>query len=300
MSMDIKVGDLVGRRSYGCDVVFRVHEIKHQNDKCIIILKGVNLRIIADAPEGDIIKLPLSKINEDIRSFDDRICKLKRKVEKKEKKVATLSRAGFYREEFQVFSRPGTVLHIDGDKNYLDMCMKSYQELNINAVGRVLPESDQPKQVESLLRQYMPDILVLTGHDAYMKPQQTRGQVQTQRDGNNLENYRNSKYFIESVKNARKYEPYLDNLVVFAGACQSYFEGIMEAGANFASSPERVLIHALDPVLICEKIALTSIEKIVPLREVLTGTITGLHGIGGVQTRGKYREGMPKSLYNTV
>ena len=298
--MDIKVGDLVGRRSYGCDIVFRVHEIKHQNDKYIIILKGLNLRIIADAPEADIIKLPPSKINEDIKNFDDRVSKLTRKLEKRAKKVTTLARAGLYREEPQVFRRPGKVLHIDGDKNYLDMCMKSYKELNIDAVGRVLPESDQPKQVEALLLQYTPDILVLTGHDAYVKPQQNTNEVQAQRDMNNIENYRNSKYYIESVKIARKYEPSLDDLVIFAGACQSYFEGIMAAGANFASSPERVLIHALDPVMVCEKVALTSIEKIVPLKEVLTGTITGLHGIGGVQTRGKYRDGMPKSLYNTV
>ena len=223
-----------------------------------------------------------------------------RKLEKRAKKVTTLARAGLYREEPQVFRRPGKVLHIDGDKNYLDMCMKSYKELNIDAVGRVLPESDQPKQVEALLLQYTPDILVLTGHDAYVKPQQNTNEVQAQRDMNNIENYRNSKYYIESVKIARKYEPSLDDLVIFAGACQSYFEGIMAAGANFASSPERVLIHALDPVMVCEKVALTSIEKIVPLKEVLTGTITGLHGIGGVQTRGKYRDGMPKSLYNTV
>ena len=298
--MDIKIGDLVGRRSYNCDVVFRVHDIIKQNDKIIIILKGLNLRIIADAPEADIVKLPLSKINENIKNFDDRVKKLMRKLDKRTKRAATIISSGFYRNEAQIFRRPGKVLHIDGDKNYLDMCMKSYKEFNIDAVGRVMAESEQPRAVEALLLQFTPDILVLTGHDAYVKPQEPESPEQRRKNLNTVSNYKNSIYYIESVKKARRYEPSLDDLVIFAGACQSYFEGIMEAGANFASSPERVLIHALDPVMVCEKIALTPIDQIVPLKEVLTGTITGLNGVGGVQTRGKYRDGMPRPLYNPV
>lgn len=298
--MDINIGDLVGRRSYNFDIVFRVHDIIKQNDKIVMILKGLNLRIIADAPESDLVKLPPSKINEDIKKFDDRAEKLMRKMEKKTRKTVKLISPVFYRNEVQIFRRPGKVLHIDGDKNYLDMCMKSYKEFNIDAVGRVVAESEQPKAVEALLMQFAPDILVLTGHDAFVKPQQTESPEQKRKDLYNLSNYKNSIYYIESVKKARKYEPSLDDLVIFAGACQSYFEGIMDAGANFASSPERVLIHALDPVMVCEKIALTPIDQLVPLKEVLTGTITGLNGVGGVQTRGKYRDGMPRSLYNTV
>jgi spore coat assemly protein len=300
MTMDIKIGDLVGRKSYNCDVVFRVHDIIKQNEKFIIMLKGLNLRIIADAPEADIVKLSPSKINENIKNYEDRTKKLMRKLEKRAKKTMKIVSPGLYRTEAQTFRRPGKVLHIDGDKNYLDMCMKSYKELNIDAVGRVVVESEQPGAVEALLMQFTPDILVLTGHDAYVKPQQTETPEQRKKNLNTVGNYKNSIYYIESVKKARRYEPSLDDLVIFAGACQSYFEGIMEAGANFASSPERVLIHALDPVMVCEKIALTPIDQIVPLKEVLTGTITGLNGVGGVQTRGKYRDGMPRSLYNNV
>jgi spore coat assemly protein len=300
MLMDIKVGDLVGRKSYNYDIVFRVHDIVKQGDKTVIVLKGMNLRIIADAPESDVVKLPTSKINENIKNFDDRAKKLMRKLEKRAKKTTSIISTGFYRNEVQSYRRPGKVLHIDGDKNYLDMCMKSYKDLNIDAVGRVVAESEQPKAVEALLLQFTPDILVLTGHDAYIKPQQAASPEQRRTDLNNISNYKNSKYYMESVKLARRYEPSLDDLVIFAGACQSFFEGIMDAGANFASSPERVLIHALDPVMVCEKVALTPIDQIVPLKEVLTGTITGLNGVGGVQTRGKYRDGMPKSLYNSV
>lgn len=298
--MDIKVGDLVGRKSYGCDIVFRVHDIVKKNDKLVIILKGLNLRIIADAPEADIVKLPPSKVNEDSRNYDDRAHRLMSKLQRKARHTSIFRSPAQYRANDEIFRRPGKVLHIDGDKNYLDMCMKSYKELNIEAVGRVVVESEQPKMVEALLAQFTPDILVLTGHDAYIKGQGAGNNEQKRRELNDVNNYRSSKYFIEAVKLSRRYEPSLDDLVIFAGACQSYFEGIMEAGANFASSPERVLIHALDPVMVCEKIALTPIDRIVPLKDILTGTITGLNGIGGVQTRGKYRDGMPKSLYGPV
>lgn len=69
------------------------------------------------------------------------------------------------------------------------------------------------------------------------------------------------------------------------------------AGANFASSPNRILIHCLDPVFLSEKIAYTNIEKVVSVKEVIKDTITGIDGIGGLQTRGKYREGYPKSKF---
>jgi spore coat assembly protein len=57
------------------------------------------------------------------------------------------------------------------------------------------------------------------------------------------------------------------------------------------------LIHAYDPVFVIEKIAYTSIYDPVPLKEVIAGTITGFDGIGGVETRGKHRLGIPKSVY---
>jgi len=57
------------------------------------------------------------------------------------------------------------------------------------------------------------------------------------------------------------------------------------------------LIHCLDPVFICEKIAYASIDKVVDIKTLLASTITGFEGIGGVQTRGKYREGYPEYFY---
>ena len=67
---------------------------------------------------------------------------------------------------------------------------------------------------------------------------------------NNIYNYRNSKYFINTVRNARTWGASSEKLVIFAGACQSYFEGIMNAGADFASSPGRILIDFVDPLIV--------------------------------------------------
>ena len=47
----------------------------------------------------------------------------------------------------------------------------------------------------------------------------------------------------------------------FAGACQSHFEALIRAGANFASSPSRINIHALDPVYVVGKISFTSFMR---------------------------------------
>ena len=66
----------------------------------------------------------------------------------------------------------------------------------------------------------------------------------------------------------------------------------MEAGANYASSPKRVLIHALDPYSYA-KIACSSVDSVVSVEDLISKTITGIEGIGGLQTRGKYREGLP-------
>ena len=58
------------------------------------------------------------------------------------------------------------------------------------------------------------------------------------------------------------------------------------------------MIHALDPLLVVEKIACSRIDKVVPLEEILSHTVTGIKGVGGIETRGKFRLTMPLSIYN--
>ena len=65
-----------------------------------------------------------------------------------------------------VYGIPGKVLQIDGDKEYLKICLDVYTELGIPAVGVAIPEANQYKEVFNLLEKHNPDILVITGHDA--------------------------------------------------------------------------------------------------------------------------------------
>lgn len=81
--------------------------------------------------------------------------------------------------------------------------------------------------------------------------------------------------------------------MIFAGACQSHFESLIRAGANFASSPSRVNIHALDPVYIVAKISFTPFMDRINVWEVLRNTLTREKGLGGIETRGVLRIGMP-------
>lgn len=106
------------------------------------------------------------------------------------------------------------------------------------------------------------------------------------KDFNDLYNYRNSKYFIRTVKEARKANLKKD-LVIFAGACQSYYEGIMLAGANFASSPARILIDFIDPLIVAEKIATTSEEKFVTIKDIENELREGQRGVSGTGAKGR-------------
>ena len=88
---------------------------------------------------------------------------------------------------------------------------------------------------------------------------------------------------------ARQWEKERGDLVIFAGACQSYFEAIMKAGADFASSPGRILIDFIDPIVVAEKVATTDENRYVTLREILRDIKEGSKSVGGVSVRGKRR-----------
>ncbi|HAT4163293.1 TPA: sporulation peptidase YabG [Clostridium perfringens] len=293
----MKVGDLVVRKSYSKDITFKIIDIKENDEGITYILKGLHIRIIADSHEEDLEKVDDDFAGDKDKSFDSKINDIIKKVilSREQKNNPLMTRGNeednlnrTEKEKGLVFGRPGRILHIDGDPSYMETCLKVYKQLNLNAVGIAISEREQPLKILSLVKEYNPDIVVLTGHDGVLKD--SKGML-------DLNNYRNSKYFIESVKILRSYNSSYDELVIFAGACQSCYESILEAGANFASSPNRVLIHCLDPVLVCERIAYTRIDEIVSIKDVIENTITGIKGIGGLQTRGKYREGYPKSLY---
>lgn len=284
------IGDIVVRRSYNKDLTFKIIDIKEEDGEPIYILKGINIRIIADSKASDLEEVTESYVGDQDKILNSRVKKaiknaiiLRGDIPMRASKSQKISPS-----KELMFGRPGRILHVDGDQEYMENCLKVYKQLSLEAEGRCIPEREQPRVIVDLVREIKPDIVVLTGHD---------GVLRDTKDFLDLNCYRNSKYYIDSVRALRNYNSSYDELVIFAGACQSCYECMLDAGANFASSPSRVLIHCLDPVFVCEKIAYTRIDKVVSITDVIENTITGIKGIGGLQTRGKYREGYPKSPY---
>ena len=251
----IKKGDVVGRISYDNDILFVVKKIiKLKDGNIIAILKGVTERIEADSNINDLYLISKDIARERIENIDT-------KVEKrilKEQKEYNINEINSNRIRNKIIT--GKILHLDGDKRYSEKSMKYYKKMGANAIVKNVSERMQPKLVYNLLSFYKPDILVITGHD---------GMIRREKGYNDIYNYRNSKYFIEAVKEARRYErDYNIELVIFAGACQSYFEAIMMAGANFASSPARILIDILDPLIVAERVANTSFNKYISINDI--------------------------------
>lgn len=277
----IKKGDIVGRKSYGKDILFIVTRIiRGNNGNDIAILKGLTIRIEADSPVSDLELVDSVIVDKNLRNLDS---KLKNRIVQcphySKNTISSLKNVFSLNNRSEKMTYTGKILHVDGDKKYSDKSAKHYKNLGLNAIVKNIAENKQPYMIENLLNRYQPDILVLTGHD---------GMIKNGTDYNNIYNYRNSKYFIDSVKIARKWS-YSNNkdLVIFAGACQSYFEAIMSAGSNFASSPARVLIDFADPLIIAEKIATTDISKYVTISDVASELRDGTKGIGGTGAMGK-------------
>ena len=103
----------------------------------------------------------------------------------------------------------------------------------------------------------------------------------------NIYNYRNSANFINTVRESRKWARSSNKLVIFAGACQSFFEALIEAGADFASSPGRILIDFIDPLIVAERVAITDRNKFVSSYEIAREIKEGEKGISGVGAMGK-------------
>lgn len=222
----------------------------------IAYLVGKEDRLLADSPISDLV--PATRVTK----FEP------------ESDFSNLNR-----DEF--FYMPAKILHIDGDEEYLKKSMEYYKKCGIKAVGKQISESKMPDEIEDILISVKPDILIITGHDAHFNKKKDGG-------------YKNSKYFIEAVKKARNYESSHEKLVIIAGACQSDYENLLISGANFASSPKRVNIHALDPSIIAVNIALTSKTDSIDIKRLLSKTKYGADGIGGLVSNGMMYVGYPR------
>ena len=162
----------------------------------------------------------------------------------------------------------------------MEKSYKYYKKLGLNAIVKYVPEEKQEYVIKDIISKYEPDILVITGHD---------GMIKKGRNYNDIYNYMNSRFFVNTVKKAREHKMG-NNLVIFAGACQSFFEALIDAGANFASSPGRVLIDFADPLIVAERIATTNSEYYITIDDIAIDLRDGKEGIGGIGARGKKRK----------
>ena len=248
----IKIGDYVTRISYNNDIIFKVVDIKDNN----YFLVGAYLRLSADSPIDD-LKLYDGNINDDNFKIDF-------------SDYSNLDRNDF-------FYLPGKILHIDGDEEFLRRSLEFYKKNRIKAYGLFLNESDLSDNLYDYLVKYNPDILVITGHDALYRKKNRNG------------TYKNTSNFVSAVKEARRFEKSHEKLIIIAGACQSNYEELIKAGANFASSPKRINIHTYDPAVIAIKVASTSINKTIDFESCLKLIENGRNAFGGIETKGKMR-----------
>ena len=242
-----RVGDYVTRKKYNNDILFRIDKIENNR----IILSGVDLRLYAECDKDDLV---LSTIRKDKEEYG---------------LVKKLDNPNY-------FYLPGVILHIDSDKNYLENCLNYYKKHKLKCYSYIYKESEYPNVIEDLIKKHNPDIVVITGHDAYYKKD---------------DKYKNSIYFEECVKKAISLN---NNLIIISGACQSDFISLIKAGSSYASSPSHINIHALDPAIIASFIALSDREKEIDLEEILSKTKYGSDGIGGIKTTGVMKIGTPR------
>ena len=267
----IEEGDIVSRKSYNGDILFTVEKFFNSSKGLkIYILRGLTIRIIADSYENDLIIVDKKYARDSIRNLDKRI----------DKRINNLFNKKFNTSKGRNYTgvKTGRILHLDGDKLYSEKSAKYYKKAGLDAIVKYVPENKQPAFIEEYIEKYSPDVLVLTGHDGMIKKGIKYGDIY---------NYRNSKYFIQGVSTARRIIPSSNKLAIFAGACQSFFEAIMVSGANFASSPGRILIDFMDPLIVAEKIAITDKKKFITINDIEKELRDGKKSINGSGVTGK-------------
>ncbi|HDR8156185.1 hypothetical protein JDS91_27005 [Bacillus cereus] len=244
-------------------------------------VKGVTNRCTILCPINQLAELPTEQITQIMHESDQR------NIEYFNWRASLQNPNRFYREEIpsnEYFQSHGSILHIDADQRFMEKCKKKYEELGVKANAYYLDTPEMADNIESLLKQHNPDILVITGHDGLLN----------QENPMSLESYDSSKYYYNATKKAREFDRDKNSLIIFCGACMSFFEALIQAGANFASSPKRVNIQMFDPVFIAEKISKTPFLTKVNLAETIGSTISGFDGIGGMESIGKSKLTIPK------
>lgn len=222
-----------------------------------VVISGVNYRVkklinIEDVEKVDDLKL----YNEEMRNFSFLLTE----------KIRDKTCKGLI----------GTVLHVDADEEYIVKCLDLYKNVGVYAYPLLTKEEDMAQKLENISLEFVPDVIVLTGHDNFNGIEK--------RD---LSSYLNSKHFADGVVVARKKYP---NSIIIAGACQSLYEVLMARGANFASSPKRENIHVYDPAIIAINSCITSQKQIIDFYKMNKYIDNLDSAFGGIETYGKMKK----------
>lgn len=138
--MEIRKGDIVGRISYGKDIIFYVDRIiKVKNGKSYALLKGVHYRIEADAELDDLEKIEKIQVETEKRGLDNKI----------KKRIAMSTKDIFIKKNKYVRNEVSNalILHLDGDKRYTQKSERYYRKLGLKAIVKNIPENRQPQVI---------------------------------------------------------------------------------------------------------------------------------------------------------
>lgn len=152
--MKLRKGDIVGRKSYGKDIVFVISNIIKYRGQEIAILKGLITRIEADSPIEDLELMEEYKVIQLLNKFEAELERIKKNL-----LIKTNIPLKRTKEDY------GKILHLDGDKKYSEKSQRFYKNIGLDVIVKNIPEKKQPQIITNLLNRYNPDILVVTGHD---------------------------------------------------------------------------------------------------------------------------------------
>lgn len=254
------IGDYVFINNDSSKCLYRIVDMHNENNILLCLLYGVYYRISL-----------VENINNLILATHEEVEFLNNEDEKYYRNIIKRAERNF-KQKYVV----GKILHIDGDNEYLNKCLELYKEMGIYAFGKCISENKMSVDIGKYLLEINPDVVVITGHDLY-----------NNKGIKDLSNYTNTQNFMNVVKEIRRVKQ--NSCVVIAGACQSNFEALIAAGADFASSPKRINVHTYDPAIIAIKAATTSFTKIIAGEEIYKYIENGKDAYGGLQTYGKMR-----------
>ena len=248
---NIDVGSYVGRKKYNKDIAFKVSDITtNEDNEEIYMLRGVFTRIIADTHKEDLENI-------DIKDYEE----------------PTTEQLHSYLSSLNVDEdrlRQVKILYIDADTEIAKSATDQFDTYGLNYDCYVIPESQQPSRIRELLEKHNPSVTVITGHD----------NIKRDKDITSLEGYVSSKYFYQSTKIAREFNPNANDMFIITGACATFYEKMIEAGANCATSTSRINITASAMNDIIVYMVYYMLGYPLPIKTMLDSTIHSIYGFG--------------------